>query len=431
MTVIRSGFSMAYDTLYGQSWMNPIAPGLGYTAFGNLQANTPGFFQGGGLRNNFVNQADITPAQARSQITSFIGDQKMPYAMHWNAGIQQSLWRSFTAEVKYIGSRGVNLPWLTYLNMTPAVTADHNLPVFTDQPTQAQLNQLNLTLNQLQQPIPNAFTQAGFTSPITTIRNEGNSWYHGGSVTLNQRFAGGFHLRGNYTYSHLIDDATGTALDLTTVGRERASSIFDRRHRVTATTLFDVWSLLGNRPGVLGNIFANFTLAGTYSYESPQYVTPLSGLDTGFINAGLSSRVLINPNATGNGGTDVTALRNNMGQIVAYQANDPSARFIRGGAGTFAAGGRNSLRLGETNNFDVSAVKRFSYRDRAGVEVRADAYNLFNHPQFTGGSLTSIDFRHVSAAMPFFVPGTEEFGNAASLLPANNRTLQLALRVTF
>jgi hypothetical protein len=195
--------------------------------------------------------------------------------------------------------------------------------------------------------------------------------------------------------------------------------------------MFDVWSLLGSRPGVLGNIFANFTLAGTYTYESPQYVTPVSGLDTGFMNAGLSSRVLINPNATGNGGTDVTPLRNNLGQIVAYQTNDPNARFIRGGMGTFAAGGRNSLRLGETNNFDVSAVKRFSYRDRAGIELRADAYNLFNHSQYTAGSLTSIDFRNISSAMPFFVPGTPEFGNPASLLPANNRTLQVGLRVTF
>jgi hypothetical protein len=182
---------------------------------------------------------------------------------------------------------------------------------------------------------------------------------------------------------------------------------------------------------VLGNIFANFTLAGTYTFESPQYVTPLSGLDTGFMNTGLSSRVLVNPGATGNGGTDVTALRNNMGQIVGYQANDPSARFIRGAAGTFAAGGRNSLRFDETNNFDVSAVKRFSYRDRAGIEIRADAYNLLNHAQYTAGSTQSIDFRNISAALPFFVPGTQEFGNAASLLPANNRTLQLALRVTF
>jgi hypothetical protein len=44
--------------------------------------------------------------------------------------------------------------------------------------------------------------------------------------------------------------------------------------------------------------------------------------------------------------------------------------------------GRNTLHTGGTNNFDVNLTKSVSLRERARLELRWEAFNAFNHPQY-------------------------------------------------
>jgi hypothetical protein len=44
--------------------------------------------------------------------------------------------------------------------------------------------------------------------------------------------------------------------------------------------------------------------------------------------------------------------------------------------------GRNPLRTGGPNNFDLNLTKSVSLRERARLELRWEAFNAFNHPQF-------------------------------------------------
>jgi hypothetical protein len=45
--------------------------------------------------------------------------------------------------------------------------------------------------------------------------------------------------------------------------------------------------------------------------------------------------------------------------------------------------GRNTLRAGGINNFDLSLFKSFQFAEQKKLEFRVEAMNALNHPQFT------------------------------------------------
>lgn len=201
MTVFRMGFGMAYDAIYNGVYLGPVSPVAGTMVRGNLLSNTPGFLTNGGVLNTLQPNQALTPAAVRSNVTSFYGQQKLPYNMQWNAGIEQAIYHKFTVELKYIGSRGVHIPMLTTFGALPRVTETQSLPVFFQQPTQAQLNSLTTTLNSLQGLPSSTFAQFGVNNPLMTFAPDGNSWYHAGVVALRHRWTGGFQMNANYTWS--------------------------------------------------------------------------------------------------------------------------------------------------------------------------------------------------------------------------------------
>jgi hypothetical protein len=172
-------------------------------------------------------------------------------------------------------------------------------------------------------------------------------------------------------------------------------------------------------------------MSGTYTYESAPQLTPLAGINAGLNANALGTRAIFNPNGTAGIGSGVTPLTNAQGATVAYLINNPTAQFIQGGPGTFQGFSRGGLFLSETNNFDVAASKRFNFLEAASLEVRAEAYNVFNHRQVTGGSINTIGFRSPLLMPNFLVPGTADFNNFDASFPSNTRTLQLALRFVF
>ncbi|MBI1896429.1 MAG: TonB-dependent receptor [Acidobacteria bacterium] len=429
MTVIRGSFGIMYDALYSAHMVTPMMGQLGLTQLLNPASNVPGFFRFGAIRDAAAGR-DLTPQELRGRIATFFGEQRLPYTMHWNAAIQQSIWNNGTIELKYLGSRGLRLPVLSMMGALPRVTPERSLPLFFSTPTQGEINQLTLTLDDLQRQPFSSLQAAGFSNPVWTVLNEGQSWYHGLAVSLNQRFTRGFQLISNWTWSHLIDDSTGTVLDLGMFGRERANSIYDRRHRVSVTPMFELAPLFGDG-SFLAKFFADFNLNATYTYESPMYLTPLGGADVLLNGNPFGARAIFNAQGREGVTSGVMPVTNRAGRIVGYQTLDPNARFISGAPGVFSFGNRSSFRLGETNNLDLAAVKRFNISDRGAFEVRGEVYNIFNHPQFTGTQINSLGSRFIQSMPGFLTAGNPEFGNFEPAFFGNPRTLQLALRVTF
>lgn len=439
-SVIRAGFGMNYDAQVWSSILPSVPPGQVNTQFVNAVTPFFGFFGTGAIVSPYpvnVFTPSVTPAQARALTSTYIQDQRLPYTMQWNASFEQTVFHRFILNIGYLGVKAVHQPVQGTLNMTNAVTAAQNLPLYYQQPSQAALNALPLTLGELAGMQNNSLAAAGFTNPIYTVNPGGGNWYNGLLVSATQRFSGGFQMKASYTWSHLLDNMSGPNLLNGGLGWANTqtgwhTSIYDRRQVASLTALWDVGGIATHSYSWVREILANMTMSGTYSYQSPSPIPLTSGIDALMGNGFASSGVFVNANGAAGVGSGVSPLTNPAGQTVAYLANNPNAQFIRAGRGTFPTGGTVMFPdLRPINNFNAALFKRFAIHDRFNVEIHGEAYNVLNHAQFVPGSLSSIGLGTTGNNWNFLVPGTAAFGNVSQAFSSQPRLLQVGLRVQF
>ena len=459
-TSIRAGFGMAYDVIFDNIGQLSLPPELSSTVdvtnHGNPLSGAPNFLKNGGISPNLV--LNPTVADLRAETAAYIPNQKLPYSIQWNLGIQHVFANDYTFEARYLGTRGVHLDVQERLNERAIVTASHNLPTFLQAPSQAQLDALPLTLDQLEHEdflVPK-FENAGFTNPALVSNSPiGNSTYHGLALQLNRRFASGLQFVGAYTWSHLIDDSTAdfnsTVLtprrpqDFGDLQVERASSALDHRHRFTLAAVWDApWYRHSN--WALKNIIGNWEVAPIYTYESPEYVTVQSQDDANLNGDPFTDRVIVNAAGLDGTGSGVIPLCRETGpcdpnadgidsRIVGYLAENPTARYITAGRGAYATGGRNTLPGRPINNWDVNLLKNFNLTERMRVQFSAQLFNAFNHPQFVPGFVNRADnppvLNNTGAVWNYTAPDNPNFNNPEAIYSSNPRTLQLALKLMF
>lgn len=445
-TSIRAGFGLAYDVIFDNVGSTAYPPQLSATFDAGNFPNvfTAPFLANGGIFPGSVAAGGtLSQADARAATSSYIPNQVLPYSIQWNFGIQHVFRKDYTLEVRYLGTRGVHLLVQNQLDRIAPVTPTQNLPTYLQAPSQAQLDALPLTLSQLQSISHNPILgPLGFTSTVTTWLPIGDSVYHGLAVQMTRRFGHGLQFIGAYTWSHNIDDATATHFstyltprrqqDFMNIGADRSSSALDRRQRLTVSWLWDTPWMKTSHNWFAKNLLGNWRLAGTYTAESPEYVTVQSGLDSNLNGDTAGDRTIVNPAGIANTGSGVTALTNSNGDTVAYLANDPTARYIKAGAGALANGGRNTLPTNGINNFDLSLGKTFSITESKKLEFRCDAGNAFNHPQFVPGFISSVRLTNAyTTARDFLVPGNTRFAQWNQIFPSSSRSVQLALRFQF
>jgi hypothetical protein len=246
---------------------------------------------------------------------------------------------------------------------------------------------------------------------------------------------------GAYTWSHNIDDSTATHFstyltprrpqDFQNLRPDRSSSALDRRQRLTLSGLWEIPLFSQSNSWIARNLIGNWRYVGTYTYETPEYVEAQSGLDSNLNGDTAGDRTIINPAGDAHKGSDVTALTNSNGDTVAYLADDPTARYIRAGLGAYANGGRNTIPTRPINNFDMSLAKRFNLSESKSIEFRADASNVFNHPQYVTGLIGSVRLTSQTTTRSFLLPNNPAFQDWSGNFSSNSRTMQLVLKFVF
>jgi hypothetical protein len=405
-TSIRAGFGINYDVVYDNLGTLSLPPQFS-TNVDAAGLGQPGFLAGGGIRPNTIVGA-LTASQARFLTQGYIPDQKRPQSIQWNFGIQHVFARDYTAEVRYLGTRGLFLPLQVQLNRQAVVNPANALPVYLSMPSQAALDGLSNTLAPLQAGFRNggdlipSYAAAGFNnpgSPITAFLPVGSSTYHGLATQLTRRFSHGVQFLGSYTWSHNIDDSTAAVSSTVFAPRrpqdsqrlrsERASSMLDHRNRLSAALVYEM-PAFKNRSWLVKNLLGNWEIAPVYIYQTGSLVTPQSQTNANLNGDSASDRVFLNPLGDPALGSGTRPLRNTAGQTMAYLATNPAARYVSAPSGTLPDGRRNLLRLNPINDVDVTLAKRSALGERYRVEVAARAFNIFNHPQYAGGFLDDV-----------------------------------------
>jgi hypothetical protein len=445
-TSIRGGFGMAYDQIFDNVGLNARPPQATSTVDRPV-VDQCCFLGSGGIKPNELAPA-LSPASARAATSSWLPDQKLGYAINWNLGVQHVFAKDYTLEVRYIGTKGVHLLFQQQLNRNAVVTATNNLPTYLQAPSQATLDALPLTLAQLTaeanpgtSSLINPFLPYGFPLTITAYVPRGNSVYHGMAAELTRRFSKNLTFKGAYTWSHLMDDSSAevnsTVLsprrpqDFNNIRADWASSLLDHRQRLTFNWIYHSSWFQNDKSWVKRNVLGNYQISGVYTVESPEYVTPQSAADANLNGDAAGDRVIINTNGTPGTSSDVTALKNSQGATVAYLANNPSAQFIRAQKGAYATSGRNILPARGINNWDFNVAKVVSIHERYRLQVRADFFNGFNHPQYTPGTVNNINSTNRANVTNYLTPGNALFGRFDQVYSSNPRVIQLGAKVTF
>ncbi len=462
-TSIRAGFGLAYDVLFDNIAILSLPPQLTSTAditnaqFANL-VGVPGFLSKGGFSPNTVLTGQLTPAQARENTSGYIPRQSLPYAIQWNAGVEHVFAHDYTVEVRYLGTRGVHLPMQQQINRASPVTPTNSIPEYLSAPSAATLASLPLTVGSLRAAgnVLPQFGAAGFTSAITAWTPQGWSLYNGLAAQVTRRFTRGLQVNASYTWSHLIDNSTTEfgatyltprrAQDFQNLTPDKATSLLDRRQRFSFTAIYDAGWYRSKQNWFMRNIVGNWEIAPIYIYESPEYFTVQSGIDSNLNGDAAGDRVIVNPNGTAHTGTDVFGLDRNgnrisvsaptaqINNVVAWVASNPNARYLRAGYGAYANSGRNTEAIRPIDNLDLTLVKRFNITERIHLDFYGQALNIFNHPQFIPGT---VDQAQLPSNSTIYTPGVRSyvtansstFNNPVVTFSSNPRTMLIAGKV--
>jgi hypothetical protein len=283
----------------------------------------------------------LSPGAAPFNI--FVTPRKFPtpYVQNWNFNITQELSSAAALEVGYVGSKGTRLVRLYDQNQ-----ADANFNF----------------------PNPN-FLNVDTLAPISS------STYHALQTTLRLQGWGGLSGFGAYTWSKSLDDASdgidftaGAAFpqDSTNLRAEHGPSTFDTRHRFTAALNYAVPSLRMLPPRLGGGWGLNCIVTA----QSGRPIPIITANDT-------TNRFYFNqrPNAV----PGVNPVLSNWNPVTGYL--NPLA-FSQPADGTFGDLGRDSIFGPSYWNADFSVSKSTPIFEGLNLQLRAEFFNLFNHPNF-------------------------------------------------
>jgi hypothetical protein len=486
-TSIRAGFGMAYDVLFDNLGTLSFPPQLSQTQDVGIgaapAAGAPNFLANGGLPPGKGSVTVLDAATARADTAAYLPDQVTPYAETYTLTVQRTIGSAYTAEIGYEGTRGIHLPTQDQINIQPKVTANNQLPTFVNGTplTTGGAQTTNLfDIQHLSNILPQ-YKQNGFTSKITSYQPYSSSNYNALIANLTRRFQNGLQMNLSYTWSKTMDDATAEvfATVLTprrpqnsqNVAADYSRSALDRTHRITLEALYDLPFYKTSSNFLLKNLVGNWTISPSYTYESPEYATPLSGVNSNLNgdSGAAIDRPIINPNGVKGTATGVVAIvnpalagncnaNNTTGTYaangaynvcapdtvgysagsIAYDANGnptsfvPSnAYYVQAGAGTLPNASRNSLPIRPIDNVDIAAYKRLTFRDRYSFEVGAQAFNVLNHAQYIPGTIDNVNGPSYTASYNFQTVTSSAFGQAQKIFSNNPRTMQISAKLSF
>jgi hypothetical protein len=188
-------------------------------------------------------------------------------------------------------------------------------------------------------------------------------------------------------------------------------------------------------------------MAATLTFESGEKATVLSGIDSNLNGDPAGDRTIINPNGVANTSSLVTPLLRtcttgfnpdgscvtpDAQRIVGYLVTNPNAQYIQAGLGALSNAGRNTLQLPAIQNLDFSIFKNFGIGEGGKkIQLRADLYNAFNHPQYVPGSIDGVEPITTTGVAQVNTVGQTDFDVASHVFSSHPRVVQLAVRFNF
>jgi Carboxypeptidase regulatory-like domain/TonB-dependent Receptor Plug Domain len=408
--VVRGGVGMFYDRIQGNEVFDMIT-------------NPPTTFTPT-LNNDFL--ANINPKNillGPSGLNAFDYNGKVPTIYNYSLGIQTKLPYNLVLDTAYVGNLSRHQLQRTNFNAIPYGAA------FLPQNQDASKGTSGLLgSNALDKPFLAPYQGYG---DITVHQFGGTSNYNSLQTSLTRRFTKSLEFGVNYTWSRALgtsdDRGNFNRIDGNTRLANYALLGFHREHTMQIYYTYELPSLLkNNRTGHM--LVDGWQISGNTTFQTGSPFTP------GYSISGVN-----NQNITGSyteGARLALIGQANTGSDNPYNRINPSA-FAAPKVGSIGLDApRNYLINPGINNWNVSLQKQFAYGEHMKLQLRADAFNVFNHTQFSGinstlniSALTGGTFTNLYLKPDGTVNNINGFGTVNGA--RDPRIMQLGVRVAF
>ena len=393
-TILRAGYGIFYDAFSQDIFLGHVpyncvfCPGPAYTGIG---AAAIGF---AGISGNPITSG--TPVySASSPLGDYFGvnpNIRTPYTQNWNLNIQQQITNKIMAQVGYVGAKGTKLFRFRDIN----------------QPNQAAITSYD-------------FAQCGngFVAPNCPVFDYGvprtafpnffyvnqeestaNSIYNALQASLHVNGWHGLSLQANYAWSHSIDNASDLEDFIPNAAQpnnslapqlERGNSNFDIRNRFSLNFTYQLpkfagdYAKLKNGWGIDGvlNLQDGQPFSFNYNFQGD-----FSGSGEGFDRPDVVGNIQYGNSPANYINLSSFAAPCTFGNTTADGSSDASNCLT--GTRHFGNLGRNSLRGPYFKEFNFSLFKDTQITERVNLQLRAEFFNLFNHPNFANPELPNF-----------------------------------------
>lgn len=427
-TSIRSGYGIYHEQVLNGDFEQ------------NIGINPP--FQitcavtGVSLNNPTPGGCAVAAANTAVSIRSVDPHWKTPYMQHWSLDVQRQLTSRTVFSVGYYGSKGTHLIGGFEMNdlpprfaiglgstacavgasTTPSAPCQVDGAPFYSSAATAILDQIR--------PF------RGYRS-IQDVEPRYNSSYHSMQVSATHRFSGASQVQLAYTWSKNLTDAQNdrsTAPQNTyNLELEKARAALDRRHILTVNFNYEL-PFYKDQKGAAGKILGGWQLSGIGTYQTGLPFSPtVSSFDASGLGlipalvAGARPNIVngCNPNE---GAPHTVQQWYNVACFVPTPTSPNAAPSVVGNAA------RNIIEGPPTKRVDLILAKNFTFAERIRVQLRAEAYNVFNitNPR-TFSTLTT--FTTTTAPVSMGGNGSSTFGRISTF--RDPRVMQFAAKVSF
>jgi Carboxypeptidase regulatory-like domain/TonB dependent receptor len=340
-TVVRGGGGVFFDT--GQQLGSYGYEGPGFSAYNFALSGAFPF------PVTEVSPAIVNPPVApytSSTIFAFPSHLQLPFTLQRSASIEQGLGKSQALTVTYVGASGRRL---------------------------LQFNEVDASAFN-----PNFGT-------IIFARNGVTSDYDALQVQVQRRLSRGLQVLGSYTWSHAIDYGSQNA----SLPYLRGNSDYDVRQNFSSALSYDLPSIFRGQlaQGLLGNWGVDQRFTARTGFPVTLSGSPITDPATGqIVYSGLN---LVAGQPVYIYGEQCASVYNNGLECPGGRAINPNAFNVPAGCTPFSCppgavgdAPRNYARGTGAWQMDLAVRRDFPIFERLKLQFRAEAFNVFNHPNF-------------------------------------------------
>ncbi|MBV9436873.1 MAG: carboxypeptidase regulatory-like domain-containing protein [Acidobacteria bacterium] len=337
-------------------------------------------------------------------VTTQARNLRNPEAWNWNLTVERQLpWRSVVS-AGYVGRRGLRLQREADINQPTLATVAANPGVNLD-----------------------ALRPYKGFGTIRQTDNVASSMYNSLQLSWNRRAANGLQIGAAYTFSHSNDNGSNqrdVVPDTYDTSFLWGPSEFDSHHIFVLNYLYPI-PFFRQQSGFVGKVLGGWQISGIAQYQTGLPCSVAGGSD--YAGVGLDSNFGCGVNGqywVVNGNPKIIGTFGPNGQWFATTNPDGSPIFTQPAKGTF-----NTQRVRDIifqpgfENWNMGLFKKLNVTERVDLQFRAEAFNVWNHPNWCGASgcsgTTNVGLN----------PTSSTFGKVTT--KGSERNLQLSLRAEF